>query len=147
MNDTVFKVSDDKKSRMAPEYHAYNEKTGKYDVCTYKYGLDTGFGDNMESGGGGLVSTINDYGKLAAMLSNGGVGENGANILSASAIDMIRENQLCRDALRDFEEFGEWSKADYGYGLGVRTLMDRERNNSLHPFYPNHCQDFRLHHD
>ena len=131
MNDTMFKVPEDKKSRMAPEYHAYNKETGKYDVCIYKYGLDTGFGENMESGGGGLVSTINDYGKLAAMLSNGGVGENGARILPPSAIDMMRENQLCRDALRDFEEFGGWSKAGYGYGLGVRTLMDRERNNSL----------------
>ena len=26
---------------------------------------------------------------------------------------------------------GGWSKAGYGYGLGVRTLLDPERNNSL----------------
>ena len=131
MSDTSFKVAEDKKHRVAPEYHAYDNEKKEYTVCNYRYGLDMGFGENMESGGGGLTSTLDDYGKLAAMLANGGVGANGARILTPEAIDMMREDQLCSDALRDFEAFGGWSKMGYSYGLGVRTLIDRERNNSL----------------
>ena len=65
------------------------------------------------------------------MLANGGVGPNGARILPPAAIDRMRENQLCPDALDDFDKFGGWSKAGYGYGLGVRTLLDRDWNSSL----------------
>ncbi len=43
----------------------------------------------------------------------------------------MRENQLGEAALADFAAFGGNSKAGYGYGLGVRTLMNREMNNSL----------------
>jgi CubicO group peptidase (beta-lactamase class C family) len=43
----------------------------------------------------------------------------------------MRANRLNGQALTDFSEFGGWSKAGYGYGLGVRTLIDRERNNAL----------------
>ena len=55
------------------------------------------------------------------MLANSGVGPNGARILPPAAIDRMRENQLCLDALDDFDKFGSWSKAGYGYGLGVRS--------------------------
>ena len=43
----------------------------------------------------------------------------------------MRTNRLEGAALDDFREMGGWSKAGYGYGLGVRTLTDRERSNSL----------------
>ena len=78
-----------------------------------------------------MTSTLEDYGTLAAMLANGGVGPNGARILPPAAIDRMRENQLCPDALDDFDKFSGWSKAGNGYGLGVRTLLDRDRNSSF----------------
>ena len=131
MYDTGFGVPAEKRGRVAPEYHAYDPAAGVYTQCTYRYGVDMGFGPRMESGGGGLTSTLEDYGKLAAMLANGGVGPNGARILPPAAIDRMRENQLCPEALDDFDKFGGWSKAGYGYGLGVRTLLDRDRNSSL----------------
>ncbi len=131
MKDTEFKINDAQRPRMAPEYHGFDPKTGTARQVIYKEGLDMDFGVNMESGGGGLISCVDDYGKLAATLANGGVAPNGERILSPETIDLMRQNQLDETALRDFAAFGGWSKDGYGYGLGVRTLMNRERNNSL----------------
>lgn len=78
-------------------------------------------GTEYESGGAGLASTVDDYGRFAAALANGGVGENGARILSGATIDLMRANHLSAAQLQDFN----WVQlAGYGYGLGVRTLVD-----------------------
>jgi CubicO group peptidase (beta-lactamase class C family) len=60
------------------------------------------------SGGGGLVSTIGDYGKFGQMLLNGGE-FNGARVLEESTVQLIMSNQIPSTAT--FEE-------GYGYGLG-----------------------------
>ena len=131
MTDTAFKLNDEKRKRLAPEYHNFNAKTGTADQVIYKEGVDMGMGPDYESGGGGLLSSVRDYGKITAMLANGGVAPNGVRILKAETISMMQENQLTPEGLEDFAAFGGWSKDGYGYGLGVRTLMNRERNNAL----------------
>ena len=131
MKDTGFTLGAEQKSRLAPEYHGFDGKTGKARSVVLREGVDMGFGKNYRSGGGGLISSVRDYSKLAAMLSNGGVGAGGERILAPASIDAMRQNQLGPDAMADFGQMGGWSKAGYGYGLGVRTLMDPERNNSL----------------
>lgn len=131
MRDTAFKLDEEKRVRLAPEYYKFNSETGTAERIIYREGVDMEMGPVYESGGGGLMSSVRDYGKLAAMLANGGAAPNGVRILKSETIALMQKNQLTREGLLDFSKFGNWSKAGYGYGLGVRTLMDRERNNAL----------------
>ena len=131
MKDTGFMLNDEQRARLAPEYHGFDGATGTAREVVFKEGLSMGMGPLYRSGGGGMVSTVNDYARLAAMLGNGGATAEGMRLLSRESIDAMRENQLSPEALVDFDAMGGWSKAGYGYGLGVRTLMDRERNNAL----------------
>ncbi len=65
------------------------------------------------SGGGGLVSTIGDYGKFGQMLLNGGE-LNGTRVLEESTVKMIMSDQMPSTA--SFEE-------GKGYGLGGSVDM------------------------
>ena len=79
-------------------------------------------GPEFDSGGSGITTTISDYSKFCTALSNGGVGETGEKILSAGTIDLLRTNQLNAEHMKTFT----WSQLKgYGYGLGVRTLIDK----------------------
>ena len=79
-------------------------------------------GPAYDSGGGGITTTISDYSKLCVALANGGVGATGEKILSSGTIDLLRTNQLNEDQLKNFN----WPQLrGYGYGLGVRTLIDK----------------------
>ncbi len=73
-----------------------------------------------EGGGAGLFSTLHDYAIFTQMLANGGT-LNGVRILGKNTIDLMRRNMLSETQLKDFTN----SYLDgYGYGLGVRTMMD-----------------------
>lgn len=131
MSDTGFRLNEEQRTRLAPEYHHFDSKNGTAEQVIFKEGVDMGMGPGYESGGGGLISCVRDYALLTAMLANDGAAVNGTRILKPETIRQMQTNQLTKDGLRDFDSFGGWSKAGYGYGLGVRTLLDRERNNSL----------------
>lgn len=73
-----------------------------------------------EGGGSGLMSNLADYALFSQMLANGGVG-NGCRILGRHTIDMMRKNMLNDVQMKDFTN----TYLDgYGYGLGVRTMVD-----------------------
>lgn len=79
-------------------------------------------GPGYDSGGSGITATVGDYSKFCAALGNGGVGATGEKILSAGTIDLLRTNQLNPQQQKAFN----WSQLKgYGYGLGVRTLVDK----------------------
>jgi len=70
----------------------------------------------------GILSTLRDYTKFAKMLANGGrLGD--ARIVGRKSIDLMRRNQLNEVQLADYRAFCPNSQG-YGYGLGVRTMMD-----------------------
>ncbi|MBR1586059.1 MAG: beta-lactamase family protein [Clostridia bacterium] len=75
-----------------------------------------------ESAGGGLMGSVDSYILLADALANGGVGKNGRQILSPAAIDDMRRDRQTGPAKEDFKRVRH--KKGYGYGLGVRTLID-----------------------
>lgn len=79
--------------------------------------------DRYESGGAGLISTQEDYGRFADALANDGTGINGNHILTKAGIDMLRTEQL-RHHVAD-PVFSCAAGPGYGYGLGVRTLVDK----------------------
>ncbi len=117
MRDTGYRYRDGIETRMASCYR--KEENGEMKKVP---GLLDEFHQPdalYESGGAGLYSTVNDYLKFSQMLANGG-SYNGEKLIGRKTIDLMRENQLNRDQLKDFT--GSYV-AGYGYGLGVRTLM------------------------
>ncbi|NGZ75763.1 serine hydrolase domain-containing protein [Saccharibacillus alkalitolerans] len=83
----------------------------------------------LELGGQGLYATTRDYMKFARMMAAGGTLD-GVRILSRNTIDLMRTNHLDAAQMADFT--GSYS-AGYGYGLGVRTLIDRAAGGSNSP--------------
>lgn len=131
MVDTHFFLPEEKMARLAPEYYGFDAATGKHDSKVLRNGMTMGFGDDYECGGGGLTSCLSDYIRLVETLTNRGTALNGTRILRPETVDLLRTNQTDEVSIKDFEAMGGWSKMGYGYGMGVRTLLDRERNNSL----------------
>lgn len=143
MNSSVYHLTDEIENRMATQYQyepengggtddivetqiSGNEKMGTYKDVGLKNTLV--LGDEYDSGGAGIISTVSDYVKLAAALSNYGLGFTGERILSPSTVDLMRTNTLNENQIKTFN----WKQlAGYGYGLGVRTMVDRVKGNSL----------------
>lgn len=79
-------------------------------------------GEEYDSGGAGIVTTVSDYAKLCAALSNYGTGLTGEKILSKYSVNLMRTNRLNDTMMKEFA----WSQLrGCGYGLGVRTHMDQ----------------------
>ncbi len=117
MNDTSFRIPEEKRHRLAAMYYRDDEgnRTATTDFNAF-YEPDTAF----ESGGAGLLSTLGDYARFASMMALGGELE-GVRILSPRTIELMAANQLTANQMKDYN----WSYlAGYGYGLGVRTMMD-----------------------
>ena len=106
------------------ELYAYDPQSGKH-VAQTENGAR--INDTYESGGAGIGCTVDAYSKVLDALANGGVAANGARILKSESIDEMRRNRLNEQQLADFHIGG---KLEYGYGLGVRTLLDPSRSKS-----------------
>jgi CubicO group peptidase (beta-lactamase class C family) len=72
----------------------------------------------FESGGGGLMSTLGDYSRFAAMLSGGGALD-GVRILSPQTLAFMASDHL--DAKVDRSHFLLWPGHGFGLGFAVRT--------------------------
>lgn len=82
---------------------------------------------NYESGGAGLIGTVSAYSDFVDALCNGGLGRTGNRILSEESIRLFSTNYTTGQLLEDFRGTG---KKGYGYGLGVRVLIDRNVSKS-----------------
>ncbi|MBQ7715170.1 MAG: beta-lactamase family protein [Clostridia bacterium] len=88
------------------------------------------FGDEYDSGGAGLISTVPDVALYAATLARGGVTLSGERIITKASIDLWRTNCLNEAQMRSYD----WDTlSGYGYGLGVRTHIDKAKSGSLSP--------------
>lgn len=120
MTDTGFYVPEEKRKRFAQVYEFDKDKNlvpfTKKHLCINGYLTSPAF----ESGGAGLVSTIDDYAKFAQMLLNGGE-YNGKQILSRKTVDFMRINHLTEKQL----ESDNWeSQRGYGYGILMRSMTN-----------------------
>ena len=79
------------------------------------------FAEGYESGGAGLVSTVEDYVKFADMLALGGVSKSGKRIVSEAGIEALRTP--CFGSVTVGGNYSSVQGEGYGYGLGVRTRM------------------------
>ena len=80
------------------------------------------YGTENDIGGAGITTTVEDYSKFVTALSLGGTSKKGEKILSKGTVDLLRTNQLNEEQIKTFS----WKQLKgYGYGLGVRTLIDK----------------------
>lgn len=119
MEDSGFSVPEEKRERIAPQYQ-YSYETGS--VVRVSSDCIGAAGLRHESGGGGLITTAEDYILFADALACGGTGKNGARIISANTINLMRRNQLKGKCLSDYREMVV--SEGIGYGLGVSVVMD-----------------------
>ncbi len=85
------------------------------------------FGEEYDSGGAGITTSVEDYSRFSSALANNGISENGEQIISSNSIKMLKENQLNEHQIKYFN----WPQLrGYGYGLGVRTMIDRVKAGS-----------------
>jgi len=128
MKDTGFALTEANKHRIAPQYD-YSYETGK--AKRISSDCIGNAGERHESGGGGLISSCEDYILFADALACGGVGKSGARILSENSIRLMRKNHLRGSSLRDYQKM--FPSEGVGYGLGVSVLMDPAAACSLAP--------------
>ncbi len=87
-------------------------------------------GDRYDSGGAGIITkACRSMQSCVQPLANGG-SLNGDKIISRGTIDLWRTNQLDENQMKQFN----WAHlSGYGYGLGVRTMIDRAKSGSNGP--------------
>ena len=119
MESTGYRYFGDIEARMVKMYRP--EEDGSFTVIPAPGDENLLPGAVYEGGGAGLFSTARDYTKFAQMLANGGVTPEGRRIIGRKTIDLMRSNMLSPAQLKDFaDSYNE----GYGYGLGVRTMMN-----------------------
>lgn len=126
MKDTTFKITDENYGRIASQY-TY-DAVGRCAIEIARDSNDLRFGQGYESGGAGLLSTVDDYILLMDALANGGVGRNGNRILSAASVELLRTTTLTE---RQNSEFAVGQHAGYEYCYGVRKMADQAAGGSL----------------
>ncbi len=117
ITEMYFRVPENEKYRISAQY-LNDMNTGE---ITAHSGNIFRLSDAYESGGAGLTCTVDAYSMVLDALANDGVGSTGAGILKPESIRTMSKNWLTDRQLEDFKKSG---KVGYGYGLGVRTLID-----------------------
>ena len=120
MPDTGFYVPENKLGRFARHYEMTQEgNLIPYTECHLGeyYGEDVAF----ESGGAGLVSTLDDYSHFATMMTEGGSFK-GRRILGRKTVEFMGKNRLTE---RQKQTYLWDSTKGYGYGCLMRVLEDQ----------------------
>ncbi|MFI6769238.1 serine hydrolase domain-containing protein [Streptomyces sp. NPDC050355] len=128
MKDTGFHVPADKIDRL-PTLYAPDPQTGEFHVWDEAKGGRWSAPPAFPGGGGGLVSTVDDYHAYFRMLLNGGM-HGGERILSRPAVQLMTTDRLTPDqnAVRTAMardnvhlSFGQGQHGGWGFGMAVRT--------------------------
>ncbi|ACL76853.1 serine hydrolase domain-containing protein [Ruminiclostridium cellulolyticum] len=127
MKNTGFELTPDRKANMSEQFeYDMDTMTSKPISLANCYKLSSKY----ESGGAGLLSTADDYILFLDAMCNDGVSADGYRVLTRESIDMMRKDQMNDISKKDFDEFG---RIGYSYGLGVRTLVEKERSGVKSP--------------
>ncbi|MET9950279.1 serine hydrolase domain-containing protein [Streptomyces sp. NPDC006339] len=130
MKDTGFHVPEDKIDRLPPLY-APDPATGEFHVWDEAKGGRHSAPPAFQGGGGGLVSTADDYHAYFRMLLNEGV-HGTERILSRPAVRLMTTNRLspAQQAARHAMavdnvhiSFGQGQHGGWGFGMAVRTHL------------------------
>jgi len=124
MVDTGFNVPQEKIGRLALMYE-YIEEHKQLEPCIWS---QLGIGNlvppqDFESGGGGLVSSVEDYSRFALMLANGGT-YNNVRILGTKTVEYMTKPQIDVDLIATNFDCGQDSRRGYSYGNLMRNMID-----------------------
>ena len=125
MTDTGFLVTEDIKKRIMPMYQNNMENKTCHRIETSNPFI-LGEASEYESGGAGLIGTVDDYIKFADALANGGVSADGNRIISQKSIDVMRTPVVHGSMFQ-----GGKLVEGYEYGLGVRTFVHHAMGGQL----------------
>lgn len=123
MEDTGFVVPEDKVHRLAANYER-TEDDGMRLIDSPENSIY--LKKRILSGGGGLVSTVQDYNRFAQMLLGGGEYD-GVRILGRKTVELMTSNHLPGNG--DLTSMGQavFSETPYdgiGFGLGFSVMLD-----------------------
>lgn len=121
--EMYFHLTERERSRLSAQYMR-NFQTG---VIEPNSDMIYRLSERYDSGGAGLACSVDAYSLVLDALANGGVGASGARILKTESILAMSRNRLNAQQMQDFSKAG---KIGYGYGLGVRTLVDGAQSKS-----------------
>jgi len=124
MKDTGFYVPQEKIDRLATLYRVNEKNEWAPASGGDALGLDFSKQPTMPSGGGGLVSTAQDYLRFAQMLLNGGQLD-GVRILAPSTVRLMTSNHLPDKLMTG--EFGvglQHIRPGMGFGFDVAVFTD-----------------------
>lgn len=143
MNNSCYHRTEEIENNMASQYLLVSEN--QQDMVTEqkngvignnlnieKVSLDNSlvFGPEYDSGGAGIITSVDEYALFINALANFGKALNGERILNPSTVELMRKNHLNSDLMKYFG----WSHlVGYGYGLGVRTMVNPVLAGSLSP--------------
>ena len=128
MKNTYFAKPINDNERLVAQYMYDNDNHVSTEMelsCCYQ------LTESYESGGAGLISCVEDYGKLADTLANGGVSAKGIRILKEETINLMRTNQLGLVQREDLAK--KMGRVGYGYGCGVQILLEPKDCNAKAP--------------
>jgi CubicO group peptidase (beta-lactamase class C family) len=121
MNETSYIVPEEKSPRVARVYttnDAGELEPAPEDDWIFLH--DAHKRAALQPGGHGLVSTAHDYGRFCRMLLNKGRLD-GVRILSRKTVELMTGNHLRDERIAT----GWFDGRRYGFGLGVRTVLDQ----------------------
>ena len=123
MRNTTFHPTQVQLSRLSTQYEHVDMHGNRKPIHQdNRYRLSKAY----DSGGAGLLSTVDDYILLAAALSCGGMGANGYRVLKPDSVRLMASDQLNAVQYKDFLTSG--NAKGYSYGLGVRVLVESLHN-------------------
>ncbi len=129
MTDTDFFVPEEKQNRFMQNYEQ-NPENAMLTPCTWQHlGLSYMHlkPPAFESGGAGLVSTVDDYSRFTQMIMHGGT-YRGVRILGRKSIEYITQDILTPQQAQTYD----WEALrGYGYGNLMRQMTDVHSSQGL----------------
>jgi len=116
MEDTFFEVPDDKEYRFAANY-SYNKRKKQMELIDAPHTSKFVKKVTFFSGGGGLVSTTEDYWRFCQMMVNDGL-FNGQRLLGRKTVELMRSDHM-PTALAEHDPHSAWA-----FGLDFRILKN-----------------------
>jgi CubicO group peptidase (beta-lactamase class C family) len=123
MKDTGFSVPDGEIGRLSASYQV-NWKTAELEVYDPAEGGQWSRPPAFPSGGGGLVSTVDDYYSFTRMLLSDGK-HGGGRIISRASVEVMTTDQLTSEQKAASGLFPA-NFDNYGWGFGMSVVTRRE---------------------
>ena len=121
MKDTGFYVPKEKLDRLAEAYEETKEGIKEFREDSLGIHMAMDVPPAYEAGGAGLVSTIDDYSRFAAMLLNQGT-FNGKQILFPETVKYMTTSRLFPEQQEWFDKW--WELNGFSYGNLMRVMTD-----------------------